>query len=174
MAANAVELVELIGLRERIEKRLVGVLPMRHRVNAVITIGAEFNQLLLTTHRVTEMVGSTLNGNGAAARDGAASPSVPGSPVAAGAVPLPPTRPQLVPRLFGVVRPFHLIRLVDHSGVSGTGIVAEGARFTTGRVALHWTSNEPSTTAWDSVEAMMRIHGHGGDTVLRWLDEAVS
>jgi hypothetical protein len=123
-------LVELIGLRERIEKRLVGVLPTRHRVTAVMVLGAEFNQLLLTQ-----------TGNGAAK---------------ALAVPLP--------------RPFQLIRLVDHSGVSGTGVVAEGVQFSTGRVALHWVSNEPSTTAWDSLEAMLRVHGHGGDTVLRWLE----
>jgi hypothetical protein len=163
MNTNAVELVELIGLRERIEKRLVGVLPIRHRVNAVMTIGAEFNQLLLTTHRVTEMVRSTQNGNGAAARDGGASPSTPASPVAAGAAPLP-----------CIPRPFKLVRLVDHSGVSGTGDVVEGVQFTDGSVAVRWHGDHPSTAVWPSIADVLVVHGHGGDTVLRWLDEAVS
>lgn len=125
------QITELIGLRERVEKRLVGALPLRHRVNAVAVIGAEFNQLLLGLTR----------------------------------------RPEASEVVSGLPRPFRLLRLRDHSGVSGTGIVAEGVQFSTGRVALHWVSNEPSTTAWDSVEAMLRVHGHGGDTVLRWLDE---
>lgn len=141
------QLVELIGLRERIERSLVGVLPTRHRVTAVMTIGREFNQLLLLK-----------TGSGTAVTPGG-TPSH--SPAAQGdAVPLP--------------RPFHLVRLYDHSGVSGTGIVAEGVLFSTGRVALHWISNHPSTAAWDNVEQMLAIHGHGGDTVLRWLDEAVA
>jgi hypothetical protein len=127
-------ITELIGLRERIERRLIGALHGRHRVNAVMVIGAEFNQLL-----VTKATAPVLD----AIEDGARLP-----------------------------RPFQLIRLVDHSGVSGTGVVAEGVQFTTGRAALHWVSNEPSTTAWDSVEAMLRVHGHGGDTVLRWVGES--
>ncbi|MEV6413886.1 hypothetical protein [Kribbella sp. NPDC051718] len=135
---------DLIGLRERIERRLTGVLSTPDRVSVVGILGAEFNELLLLR-----------NGNGAVVPGGGASPSA-----AAGgpAAPLP--------------RTFELVRLVDHSGVSGPGLVAYGVQFPSGRVALHWHSNRPSTAAWDSVDDMLAVHGHGGDTILRWLGGA--
>jgi hypothetical protein len=68
-------------------------------------------------------------------------------------------------------RLFHLVRDEDHTGVSGTGIVAEGAVFSTGRVALHWVSNGLSSTALhDSLENVTAIHGHGGKTRVVFLD----
>ena len=69
-------------------------------------------------------------------------------------------------------RLFHLIRDEDHTGVSGTGIVAEGVVFSTGRVALHWISSNLSSTALhDSLENVQAIHGHGGKTRVVFLDE---
>jgi hypothetical protein len=69
-------------------------------------------------------------------------------------------------------RLFHLVRDEDHTGVSGTGIVAEGAVFSTGRVALHWTSNGLNSTALhDSLENLIAIHGHGGRTRIVFMDE---
>jgi hypothetical protein len=65
-----------------------------------------------------------------------------------------------------VMRPFWLVRDVDVSGVSGTGVVAEGVEFSSGVVALTWLSDWPTSVVFhdrgmDSVEA---IHGHSGAT----------
>jgi hypothetical protein len=68
-------------------------------------------------------------------------------------------------------RLFHLERDEDHTGVSGTGIVAEGVVFSTGRVALHWVSNGLSSTALhDSLENLIAVHGHSGKTRVVFLD----
>jgi hypothetical protein len=68
-------------------------------------------------------------------------------------------------------RRFHLIRHVDVSGVSGTGIVAEGVEWSDGTVTLHWGGRYPTTTVWqDGIDALLTIHGHNGATTIRWLD----
>ena len=64
------------------------------------------------------------------------------------------------------VRTFHLLRLEDESGVSGTGCVAEGAVFSNGWVALMWVSDTPSVAVYQSIEAVEAVHGHGGKTQL--------
>lgn len=70
-----------------------------------------------------------------------------------------------------VPRRFDLFRHRDISGVSGTGPVAEGVRFSDGTVALRWPGADPSTAVWPSVESVLKIHGHSGATEIRWLDE---
>ncbi|QNE18236.1 hypothetical protein F1D05_10430 [Kribbella qitaiheensis] len=67
---------------------------------------------------------------------------------------------------------FELVRYTDVSGVSGTGIVAEGIQFSDGSVALRWLSQYPCTAVWESLEALLAIHGHSGSTVVRWIDQA--
>jgi hypothetical protein len=62
------------------------------------------------------------------------------------------------------IRTFHLLRLADESGVSGTGWVAEGAVFSNGWVALIWPTETPSLNFYPSLAAVERIHGHGGST----------
>jgi hypothetical protein len=70
-------------------------------------------------------------------------------------------------------RRFILRRQTDPTGVSGTGIVAEGVEFSDGRVALRWSVGEHrSTVIWDSIESVEVIHGHDGQTVPMWLDDA--
>jgi hypothetical protein len=59
---------------------------------------------------------------------------------------------------------FYLNRRVDKSGVSGTGIVAEGVVFTNGKCALTWLSEHPSVTIYDCIEEVEKIHGHDGLT----------
>lgn len=64
------------------------------------------------------------------------------------------------------MRAFRLVRDTDVSGISGTGVVAEGVEFSSGVVALTWLSEWPTSVVFhdrgmDSVEA---IHGHGGAT----------
>lgn len=67
---------------------------------------------------------------------------------------------------------FELVRHRDLSGVSGTGVVAEGVEFTDGSVALRWRGKYPATAVWASVDAALAVHGHEGATVARWLDPA--
>lgn len=70
-------------------------------------------------------------------------------------------------------RRFNLQRDEDETGVSGTGVVAEGVWWPDGDVAvLRWTSAWPTSVVFhdrglDSVEA---IHGHGGKTRIVWID----
>lgn len=68
------------------------------------------------------------------------------------------------------MRRFHLVRRLDHSGVSGTGIVAEGIQWTDGSVVIRWLSDVASTAVWDDLDTMLTVHGHGGDTKVVWVD----
>lgn len=68
-------------------------------------------------------------------------------------------------------RRFQLIRHSDPSGVSGTGIVAEGAEWSSGAVALHWPGHPRATSIWANIRDLEQAHGHDGATEVRWLDE---
>lgn len=68
-------------------------------------------------------------------------------------------------------RLFVLRRDEDETGVSGTGIVAEGVQFSDGTVALRWRSHINSTVIYGSIVACEAIHGHGGRTRVVWMDE---
>lgn len=67
------------------------------------------------------------------------------------------------------MRTFVLNRLKDVSGVSGTGVIAEGAMFKNGRVVLQWNTATPSINIYDSIEDVFRIHGHEGATKIEFL-----
>lgn len=71
------------------------------------------------------------------------------------------------------MRRFELHRTQDISGVSGTGVVAEGVEFTSGVVALTWLSGWPTSVVFHDrgVESVEAVHGHGGATQIVWLDE---
>lgn len=64
------------------------------------------------------------------------------------------------------MRKFVLERREDISGVSGTGIVAEGVEFSDGTVALRWTSQFPTSVVFHDrgIESVEVIHGHSGAT----------
>lgn len=68
------------------------------------------------------------------------------------------------------MRRFQLNRREDVSGMSGVGIVAEGAVFHDGQVVISWFGNFHSMEVWPSIESAERIHGHGGLTTVEWLD----
>jgi hypothetical protein len=69
-------------------------------------------------------------------------------------------------------RRFHLERDVDVSGISGTGIVAEGVEFSDGAVVIRWvTGKHRSTVVWPGIADVEAIHGHGGATRIVWDDE---
>lgn len=64
------------------------------------------------------------------------------------------------------MRKFILERDVDVSGVSGTGVVAEGVEFSDGTVALRWTSANPTSVVFhdNGIDSVRQIHGHDGKT----------
>lgn len=63
-------------------------------------------------------------------------------------------------------------RLEDETGISGTGVVAEGIEFSDGRVAIRWLTGEHnSTVIWDRLASVEAIHGHGGKTRFVFTEE---
>lgn len=70
-------------------------------------------------------------------------------------------------------RRFVLQRDVDETGISGTGVVAEGVAFTGGVVALRWISEWPTSVVFHDrgMEAVDAVHGHNGKTRIIWLDK---
>lgn len=68
-------------------------------------------------------------------------------------------------------RRFQLYRREDVSGVSGTGVVADGVMWPDGTASLKWRGPDSSVVFWLSVKSMLTIHGHDGKTVVLWLDE---
>lgn len=70
------------------------------------------------------------------------------------------------PRLFDVIR-HH-----DPSCISGIGVIAQGVQFRDGQTVVQWCVPDMprATHVWDSVEDMLKVHGHGGLTEVRWMD----
>ena len=71
------------------------------------------------------------------------------------------------------MKQFHLVRIEDESGVSGTGSVAEGIVFSNGWCVLRWLSEHPGLEFFQRMEDVEAVHGHGGKTkvVLEGEDE---
>lgn len=69
-----------------------------------------------------------------------------------------------------ILRRFVLIRAEDVSGVSGTGIIAEGALSCTRKVVLFWLTKYQSVAIYETIDDLMAIHGHDGRTVIKWVD----
>ncbi|MGW7247731.1 hypothetical protein [Streptomyces decoyicus] len=69
-------------------------------------------------------------------------------------------------------RIFALHRDRDISGVSGTGIVADGCAWPDGTVSIRWRGASPSTVSWNSVADAEHVHGHGGATRIVWVTPA--
>ncbi len=67
-------------------------------------------------------------------------------------------------------RRFVLVRSEDVSGVSGTGEVAQGVLFSSGKAVIAWIRTPTSIDIYDSLEDLLTIHGHAGRTRVRWLD----
>ena len=67
------------------------------------------------------------------------------------------------------MRLFKLQRKVDCSGVSGTGVVAEGVEFDDGQVVLRWLTAHASTGVYKNWEDVEWVHGHQGATEIVWL-----
>lgn len=67
-------------------------------------------------------------------------------------------------------RRFWLVRHHDGSGASG--IVAEGAMWSSGQIALHWTGRPTVTSLWASLDDLITAHGYGGRTTVEWIDQS--
>ncbi len=68
------------------------------------------------------------------------------------------------------MRRFHLNRIEDESGVSGTGKVAEGVLFNGTFYIVSWISLHRSLTTYLSLAELQAVHGHEGKTELVWID----
>jgi len=102
--------------------------------------------------RAAAKVETLLTGGGAALparRDGGDDPAAAPSP----------------PRLF------ELVRHHDVSGLSGTGVVAEGVVWSGGSVSLHWLTEWPSVATFESIDAVLAVHGHNGATTVQYRDD---
>jgi hypothetical protein len=75
--------------------------------------------------------------------------------------------------------PFILRRHHDVTGVSGTGIVADGVLFPAAgksKAIVRWRGERGSTVVWDHIGHVKEIHGHDGATVVELIpvDELIA
>lgn len=71
------------------------------------------------------------------------------------------------------MRRFKLRRMVDETGISGIGVVAEGIVFSNGKCALCWTTDLASIAIYDDMATLEAIHGHNGTTVVEMIDDKI-
>lgn len=83
-------------------------------------------------------------------------------------------------------RRFQLHRDTDFTGVSGTGVVADGMQylhrwelmfpdgdvvFETGWCRVTWRGEHSSIVLWEGIDHVLAVHGHDGATRVVWLDD---
>jgi len=61
---------------------------------------------------------------------------------------------------------FFLKRIEDESGISGTGVVARGTVFPSGKVVLEWQTFHTSLCIYQNLSDVEAIHGHNGKTLV--------
>lgn len=59
---------------------------------------------------------------------------------------------------------FYLVRIEDETGISGTGLVARGVVFPSGRVVMEWQTFHSSICHYNNINDIEAIHGHNGKT----------
>lgn len=57
-----------------------------------------------------------------------------------------------------------MVRHEDVTGISGTGVIAEGTQYESGKCTLAWLTEYKSIGVYDSMEELKAIHCHGGKT----------
>lgn len=68
-------------------------------------------------------------------------------------------------------RVFQMVRNADETGVSGTGVVADGIEFPNGMVSVCWRSKTPSVNVYRSFVEFKHVHidAHpSNDTEIHW------
>lgn len=79
------------------------------------------------------------------------------------------------------MRAFILVRDVDVTGISGTGVVAEGVEFEDGTTVLRWLPAgttrpdrvKPTTVIHESVQSVVNLHGHDNRTWVQFADDII-
>jgi hypothetical protein len=70
------------------------------------------------------------------------------------------------------MRTFELQRDVDVTGISGTGVVAQGVEFDDGTVVVRWLKRqdviEPTTVIHPTMDNVLALHAHGGSSQVVW------
>ena len=70
------------------------------------------------------------------------------------------------------MKTFTFYRTEDISGVSGTGEVAEGVLFASGKVAISFYPCKPTFVSnvivFSSMDDVIKVHGHDGKTQIKW------
>lgn len=80
------------------------------------------------------------------------------------------------------MKAFLVIRHEDITGLSGTGVVAEGVEWLDGTVTMRWmdidhdTENykrgvRPTTVQHENIKSVEALHGHNGATEVVWFDD---
>jgi hypothetical protein len=72
------------------------------------------------------------------------------------------------------MRRFFVQRNTDASGVSGTGKVAEGCLYDNHWIGLVWLGKHVTLSFYPSIDEVIAIHGHGGNTSIVWIDDRSS
>ncbi len=70
-----------------------------------------------------------------------------------------------------MTKTFNLVRDRDVTGISGTGVVAEGIVFQGGQTVICWTCPPFTVSVFPSPEAVLAVHGHQGNTRIVWNEE---
>ena len=68
---------------------------------------------------------------------------------------------------------FVIKRHQDLIGKSGTGNVAHGVQFESGKVVLHWNGNINSIVIHDNIENVINIHCLNLQSVIEWIDKDI-
>lgn len=71
------------------------------------------------------------------------------------------------------IRRFIMIRSKDLTGISGTGVVAEGAVFSDGLSILRWLRSPFALGVYPSLDDLITVHGHGGASQVVFMDECI-
>ena len=62
------------------------------------------------------------------------------------------------------IEKFYIFKHKDISGVSGTGVVAVGVIFPSGKLVIEWTTYQTSIGFYDNMAKFLAVHSHEGFT----------
>lgn len=64
------------------------------------------------------------------------------------------------------LKQFYILREEDPSGVSGTGIIAQGVIFPSGKVVMEWCTTHTSIGIYESIDKIQMVHAHKGTCIV--------